>query len=389
MKKLFTMATLLVIASWCVVNAQQQEPSLKPSVSAPRAEPSPRLLLEVMYNPSLPPGYSSVNGPQDTTKWIWVTRFIRLPGSQPSPPIQAVKLEPQFNGETADVRVTLLRGVAGFDREDLVGVYRVGVGEQKTVTALRAAGIEPFTITLVNTVPPIPPQPSFDNNTKAIEIVSVQAENMPRPAYRITLRNLSDKSVLAVRVATTFDGRRGTIALFSGDEGRPLMEVGGTVEKLVHVTVPQRTVTGFTPGTAAANTIHIETAVFSDLSFEGAVEGACIVETIVIGRKVWLTQILPLLDRQLSEPFTDHIEAARQLREKVEALNSEVDYKASSVSPQCIELGKRSSITPKNMKLQMLRDLDQIISTRPAPPVNVRAWLETRRATYKAWLARL
>jgi hypothetical protein len=46
-------------------------------------------------------------------------------------------------------------------------------------------------------------------------------------------------------------------------------------------------------------------------------------------------------------------------------------------------------ISPENLKLQMLRDLDQIITTRPAPPVNFKTWLETRRATYKAWLSRL
>ena len=178
MKKLAAIATLLVIASWSVVVAQQQEPSLKPNISAPRTEPPPRLLLEVVYNASLPPGYSNVNGPGETSKWMWVTRFVRLAGSEPSsPPIKAVKLEPQFNGETADVRVTLLKGVVGFDREDLVGVYRVGVGEQKTVNDLRAAGIEPFTITLLDTVPPFPPPPSFDNNVKAIEIVSYGAED--------------------------------------------------------------------------------------------------------------------------------------------------------------------------------------------------------------------
>lgn len=41
------------------------------------------------------------------------------------------------------------------------------------------------------------------------------------------------------------------------------------------------------------------------------------------------------------------------------------------------------------MKLEMLRDLDQIINTRPRPPFDFRAWMETRRASYNAWLARL
>ena len=108
MKKLFTTATLLVIAlSSSVVYAQQQQPTLKPSMSAPRAEGPPPLLLEVIANPARPPGYSNVNAPTELGKWLMISDFVRLPGSTPlSPPIRGVKLEPQFNGETAAVRVT-------------------------------------------------------------------------------------------------------------------------------------------------------------------------------------------------------------------------------------------------------------------------------------------
>ncbi len=66
MKELLAVATLLAISSWSVVNAQQQAPSLKPSMSAPAARPEgpPPLLLEIAANPALPPGYSNVNGPK-------------------------------------------------------------------------------------------------------------------------------------------------------------------------------------------------------------------------------------------------------------------------------------------------------------------------------------
>ena len=47
-------------------------------------------------------------------------------------------------------------------------------------------------------------------------------------------------------------------------------------------------------------------------------------ETAVIGRKVYLTQVLSLLDQQLSENFTDGIEAVRQFKAKFEALSYEV-----------------------------------------------------------------
>jgi hypothetical protein len=393
MKKLSMMATLLVLASWSVVNAQQEQPSLKPSGSV-RAEPLPiTLLLEVSYNASLPPGYSSVNGPDEHKKWIWVTKFVRIPGSsQTSPPIRAVKLEPQFNGETTDVRVTLLKGVVGFDQEDLVGVYNLSVGQQRMVKDLLKVGIEPFTVTLLNTVPPIPPPPVFDNSTTSIAIVNVLAENLPKPAYRITFRNLSEKSVLGLKVEVSFDGGgpRSTI-LYRGEEGHPLIEPGGTVERYLMVVVAQRAPTGFTPATASTNTVHIPTAVFSDLSYEGKVENACYVESILAGQKVWLTQVVPLLERQLGESFVDHIGVARQFKEKFEGLV--YDYgdtsKASAISPSCKDVAEHASITTNILKLEMLRDLDPIINTRPKPPLDFRAWIETRLSTYKAWLARL
>src|SRR5215217_1335463 len=156
MKKLLTMAILLVIGSCCVVvNAQQQAPSLKPS-----------LLLEVVSNPALPPAYSTVNGPNEIGKAIAISNFVRVPGSsESSPPIRMVKVEPQLNGDNVAVRVTLYRGVKGIYQEELVGIYRLGIGETKTLKELRAFGIEPFTVTLLDTVLPLPPPPAFQNDT--------------------------------------------------------------------------------------------------------------------------------------------------------------------------------------------------------------------------------
>src|ERR1044072_442493 len=145
-KYLVLTALLVVISSTALVTAQQQKTSLQPSSNQKTTEPPTRLLLEINYNPSIPPAYSTVNGPEATPKWIWVTRFIQIPGIKiDGPPIQAVKLESQFNGETADVRVTLLRGSEkGFDQEDLVGVYHVGVNGPRDIKERRAHGVQPF-----------------------------------------------------------------------------------------------------------------------------------------------------------------------------------------------------------------------------------------------------
>lgn len=390
MKKLVAMASLLVIASWSVVNAQQQ-PALKPSMSAPRAEGPPPLLLEIVANPQLPPGYCNVNGPTELGKFVLIPHFVRVPGSsQPSPPVRWVKVEPQFNGETVAVRVTLLRGAKGIEQEDFVGIYRLGIGEQKTLDDLRAVGIEPFTVTVLDTVPPLPPPPTLLNDTKSIEIVSVRAENRPSPAYIITLRNLSEKNVWGVGVDLTFDGRPASIGFLEADEDRPLMEPGGTVEKHVRVLMARRSATGFVPSAASAITLRLRSVVFSDLSHEGDVKDACVIESGSFGRKAYLTQALSLLDSQLAaETVADNVEAAKQFKEKVEALRYEMEAKASSVSPDCQDVAQRAFDTANIEKLTMLRDLDYIITTQPPPPFSFRAWMEKRRTSYKAWLARL
>ena len=350
------------------------------------------MLLEIVANPAWPPSYSSVAVPEEKAKWVWLTRFIRLPNAPTDPPIRAVKLESKFNGETADVRVSLFRGA--FDREDLVGVYHLGVGEQKTLKDLRAVGIEPFTIALLNTIPPLPPQPTFENLTESIEIISVQVENMPKPAYRITFRNLSDKTLRAARVDVKRDDRPHIMALFQGEEGSPVAEAGGTFEEYMGVETAQKTPTGYAPGTAGAYTIVIRTAVFADMSFEGEPESACLFESSVMARRLWLRRVLNLLNHELAQPTNeDQIEAARQFKEKFAALRFEFDEsernQASVVSTACGKPADKTQGVTGAWKLQVLRELDDIIGTRSGPPVNFRLWLETHRARYIAWLTRL
>src|SRR5262245_52693336 len=118
MKRLLTLSALLLFATSLAV---AQEPSLKPTMSEPKAEAPALLSLEIDFKNSLPPSYISVRGVDTRPRWIWAARFARIPGAQPKPdelPIQALRIESQFNGETADVKVSLLRGHKGFERED-------------------------------------------------------------------------------------------------------------------------------------------------------------------------------------------------------------------------------------------------------------------------------
>ena len=391
----FLAILVVVTVSSSLVTAQQQKPTLQPSSNAKAADSPTKLLLEVNYNPAIPPAYVTVNGPEVKAKWIWVTKFIRIPDIKSAGPlIQAVKLESQFNGETADVRVTLLRGERDFDQEDLVGVYHLGVDEQRTIKDLRAHGVEPFRIKLLNTVPPLPPPPSFENLTKTIDVASVRFENVPQPAYVVTFRNGSDKNLMALRIETKRYGKLVSSHLYHNEEGQPIIAPGGTGERWIPVTIAQETAAGgYEPGTASANTLVIRSAVFADFSFEGEMEMACQLEAMVTGRRVFLKHVLPLLDQELQRPINDHIETARQFKEKFSALVYEFSEsernRASSVSSACKNQMEIAEMGPKSLKLRMLRDLDEIITKRPSPPINFKTWLEERQAYYKAWLARL
>ena len=390
MKRFLIFAAIAVIACSSVVPAQEQEPKLKPTVS-PRTDTRKDLLLEIIYNRNLTPGYCTVDGPNEKPHWIWVTRFARIPNHQlqhREMPIWAVKLEAVYNGETADVRLTVLRRAKDIQKEDLVETYQVGVDEEKTLDELTSLGIEPFTIKLLAAVPPVPPPPGFNNPTAAIQIVKVDSQNMPRPAYLITFRNLSEKSVSALQVELTTDGRQGVSSMFQGEEGRALIEPGGTSEQYITV-MPHGRITQ--PSTS--NIINIRSVVFSDLSFEGSMETACSLETFVMGRRLWLRNVVSLMDRELPTLSADHVEAAKQFKEKFSALGYDLTERernqASVVSPKCGQPWQRASVAPQTLKLQMLRDLDRIINTRPSPPVNFKSWLEERRTRYQAWLARL
>lgn len=110
-------------------------------------------------------------------------------------------------------------------------------------------------------------------------------------------------------------------------------------------------------------------------------------------KRVWLRQVVPLLDQEAQRPINDHIEAARQFKERFLALSYEFSEsernQASSISPLCKKPVEMSEIALKALKLRMLRDPDEIITKRPSTPLNFKAWLSTQHAYYKAWLARL
>lgn len=388
MKTLLLTAVLLLATSL----ASAQEPSLKPTMSAPKAEPPALLSLEIDFKNSLPPAYISVRGADTKPRWIWAARFARLPGAQPKPdelPIQAIRIESQFNGETADVKVSLFRGRNGFEREDPVATYHVGLDEKITVTELKSFGLAPIDLRLLRAVPPLPPPPAVENHTTSVAVVSIESDNEPLPAYKLTFRNQSDKNIRAVKLDVISNGRPRLSSLWQNSFERPVIEAGGVAQKVIPAVIAEKTATAYTPGAATNSTIIIRTVVFDDLTFDGEEPAACQYETYVVGRRLWLKRLLPLIETELANPSL----SPQEFKEKFLSLTFKLEPSErtgkSTVSSQCENPDLRVHISTQTLSLELVRDLDRLINTRPAPPINFRVWLGSLREDYKAWLARL
>jgi hypothetical protein len=337
-----------------------------------------------------------VEGAEIKPHWIWVTKFTRLDGWQLPPgslPIRAVRITSQWNGETADVRVTLLRGLRGFDQEELVDRYSAGLDETRLVKKLEAYGIEPFKITLRMPKAAAPPPPGIQNHTQSIEILGIDAESSPLPAYRVKFRNLSAKDVAALKVELFRAGTEAVSMMFQPEEERPRIESNAVREEYIPAHIPNQEGGSYVPASAPVNSIAVVTAVFTDGTFEGHVGAACVYESFVVGRKAWLKTVLKAIEEQLLQT-ADDAQAALQFKEKISTLDYEFSpaEKAvpSVVSPNCPNPALvMSGLSVKGWRLQLLNELEPIRTTRPKPLVSFRAWLEWKQQKYQLWLKSL
>lgn len=379
---------LTAVLLFTVVLTTAQEPTLKPAMSEPAAQAPSQLSLEIQYNPAVPPAYISVRGPETKPRWVWVTRIVHLTALKKDElPIQAVRIESQFNGETADVSISVFRGREGFEREDAVGSYHLGVDETVTVKELKAIGIKPFDLKLLNVLPPLPPSPDFENRTMSVDVVSVELVNVPLPTYKLTVRNLSQKKIRSIRIEVNSDGRPHLSTLWRDEFDKPIVDVGGVGEKALQVVVPQKTAVAYEPGAATNNKVIIRTVVFDDLSFDGDEAAACQYRMLLLGRRTWLAGILPLLQTELANETVSPTE----FKEKLMALTFQPDERTTNAlgAATCKKPDTYLNSAARTLTLELVREVDRVIKTRPAPPVDFRAWLETRRANYEPWLARL
>jgi hypothetical protein len=163
-----------------------------------------------------------------------------------------------------------------------VATYLVREGEKVTVKKMEQFGVRPFEVAVVRVNAAAAAQPEVRNRTESIVVTKVEATLIPTP-YRISLRNLSHKSVLALEL-NTYSGEQMLFLKWpQGTWEHPLIEPGGTHEEdLWSAGRGQATSYGYVP--EQSTSIEVSTVVFTDGTYEGKPYLAAVTKAQTVGQ---------------------------------------------------------------------------------------------------------
>ena len=374
----------IILSLFSAISAQSQQAQSTPTGYA----------IEVTYLEGRPPAYEPVRRtklPRGEGSWFGLfgrAREWHLPaGAQP---VSAVRVVPYLDGETVKVTISVLSGEKFLDLEDMVGTYTVHENEGLTVESLRDFGVEPFKLKLIRVTPQTSDVPTILNKTNSLEVVGIETIVATLPRYKLTLHNLSEKNISAIRINTMLDGKLGLSGMAQGEDGEPLVKAGSlkALNEML-VTHAEKTAAGYSPASPRAQQIVIATLVFEDGSYEGEAEPAATYRGFAIGNKTELKRIVAWLEDGLANSSS-----MENLRTKLSNLSYDFDESDMATLANAFpEIERNKLQTHIDVAIHLLRkevsDRLDIFQPGPGPAGDLGAYLRTMKDRYSGWLLRL
>ncbi|HEX5701667.1 MAG TPA: hypothetical protein VFX97_00445 [Pyrinomonadaceae bacterium] len=211
-----------------------------------------------------------------------------------------------------------------------IGSYLAREGEKIEVNELKSLGFKPLALKVVRFVPEVEtPGPAFapvvTNKLKSVEVV-VLSPVPDTSAYRLTVRNISSKNIVALDVYVPKErGRSGVTT--NGSATRPVMKPGGTSDTLIHENRGRRLTNQGYVAEEPSNKIIVGTVVFDDETYEGEAATALQVIGNQTGRRLQFTRAVLLLKNILEAPDQDSAAMLGRARSEVSQLTIDVDSK--------------------------------------------------------------
>ena len=360
-----------------------------------QARPAPTgFAIEVTYLEGRSPAYEPVRRTKlPRGKGSWFGLFGRVKEWHPpagAQPVSAVRVVPYLDGETVRVTISVLSGEKFLDLEDMVGTYTVHENEGLAVESLRDFGVEPFKLKLIRVAPQTPDVPTVLNKTKSLEVVGIEPIVATLPRYKLTLYNVSEKNISAIRINTMLDGKLSLSGMAQGDEGEPLVKAGSLKElNEMLVTRAETTAAGYSPASPRAQQVVIATLVFEDGSYEGEAEPAATYRGFAIGNKTELKRIVAWLEDGLANSSS-----METLRTKLSNLSYDFDESDMATLANAFpEIERNKLQTHIDVAIHLLRKdvvdhLDRF-QAGPGSSGDFRVYLQTMKDRYSEWLLRL
>ncbi len=359
------------------------------------AQPT-RLALEVNYYPGRPPGYQAIQRWAEGS-WVWYSRFARIDAANtPRNATFAVHLHSYLEQDKVRVVVSLLSGEKGPENKRQIAEYVLRETEKITVEELRKFGIHPFEIKLIRLAPTLGPVPRVVfKEIQSLLLVKALANDSTLPSFQISLRNQSDKDVMALAVNVTRSANREMTSMPRGVEGSPLIEAGRVKE--LQIAAPLRgreTIGGYEPFTSANQRIEITTVVFADGTFEGDPSSAASFKSIRASEKAELLRLIPLLENAISST-EDIREALNSLERNVRfPSNHTATDRGATKSPTTAsgEPGKNQADVETffpPIRADLVKEIRLLQSDDRLDKNRYMRWLGFTKKRLERWLARL
>ncbi|HLG17372.1 MAG TPA: hypothetical protein VJH03_23200 [Blastocatellia bacterium] len=363
--------------------------------------PRKDLALEIVFENG-PPAYQRINPPGTKPGSMWFARFNRIADWQPAPGterVAAVKFAPTIEGDGVRVVVTALIG-RFHDKEEPVAVYVAREGEQIVVEELTKFGVVPFKFSVVKVRGFEAPLPPVTINSPSLEMISLEPKDSVLPTYKLALRNVSAKPVIAIEVHILREGKAAVTSTPRGERDAPLIEPGATYQATIAAGGDGRmTKRGFRPKPPAG--ILIRTVVFRDGSYEGDAVSAAHVRAGRAGRKLGLARLLSLFQDVAAERTdSDPARTLAKLKAAASAIGDDFDdviveeLLAEVPSPgdkvrQNLAISVQVGI--HTVKRAVLEEIEVFEKNRGdhSDAAALRDWLARSRAKYEEWLGRL
>jgi hypothetical protein len=364
------------------------------SQQGPPRPPASEFNIELI-NLDSPSYVASVPGPGARSGYTVNADLRRIATWKPSEeaPAEVSVLRVQFWLEEGAVRVEVMAYLgrnppssrsSDWDKLKTVKVASRLVHENETISIdeIERFGIEPFQVKVLRAEPWSIGPPEITNKTQALVVASTAEE---RPVYILTVRNVSQKQITAIRWYGLENGRR---AGGSGLSGARVIAAGDVFEIRQRFGIAEEAkAEGAQRQQSLKREIVIAAILFDDGAFEGEADAAAEMAAHLAGEGIQLLHAIQLLKNISPAPGEDQSMLLSKLKRDIAALGEEVDPQA--INELALRFASASEDTRKRrikeevknalrfVKNNLLREIERFEYKREHSPetADLEAWL--------------